>query len=356
MGVISSGIYPNLRLKWPEYSRKKATIIELRRDSTNMDLLWAWITAMQKNGDNGFIPFRLNPPMDEEAALRNEDPGIFAAAFHTGHDFKNGVDEEGNEIYGMDYYINDRLDGDVLAVKPNGEKVSLEQRHDDVRAEDMFEYRGRVSVDDLPDPEYQNLLLSREDSIENYDAGIARHDDVPDEAQDFFDVPVVHGGKNFNVRTGNDWNTSALFESIGAPFIAGPSGSIEYLILSMEDDCNGACPDGMVPRQFHHVREALIGLMTAILVAGGHHSVTECVAVAQAMGYFSKVPDILHDYKAGLKAFSSYLVKLGVAPLPPAPRHPPKPIQIPPPPPLPSPLHDHGPPPYPPPRPASKML
>merc|ERR1719291_724562 len=83
-------------------------------------------------------------------------------------------------------------------------------------------------------------------------------------------------------------------------------------------------PEGLVPcgkdGDTPYLREALIGLMTAIMVAGGQHSLGECLAVAQELGYFANIPSFIYKapdrndttYEEVVAVFESYLVALGV--------------------------------------------
>merc|ERR1719183_1111694 len=85
------------------------------------------------------------------------------------------------------------------------------------------------------------------------------------------------------------------------------------MILAMEDDCLGQCSGGLVPSDRHRIREALLAIMSAVLIAGGQHSLSECIAVAQAMGYFTTIPQFMQDYPTAIKAFENYAAQnLGV--------------------------------------------
>jgi len=147
----------------------------------------------------------------------------------------------------------------------------------------------------------------------NRHAGIAETEWMPDEAKDVFGTPVSHG-KNLIARDDSGGSLAALFRELDAPFVGAASGSIEQFVLTMEDDCCGAHPEGLVPSSALDVREALIGLQTMTLVAGGQHSVAECVIVAQGMGYFSGVPRVEDGYAEAVAGFERHLAGLGVAP------------------------------------------
>lgn len=288
---------------------------------TNMDLLWAWILAIQKNDRSG-IPFRLNPPMDEEGNLRNQEPTRMLAAIHVGHSFKNGVDEYGRGVFGMDYYVNDRImraEEVQCVLEPDGQKNSMQNRHLAVRSKPFFKRRGRKGFGEASPAEQERLQSRWELSGSNPHAGIAPLEHMPDEALDFFPHPIQHGGKSGNVRNNTAGTMAHTFSRRGMPFIGGASGSIEYLIHSMEDDCAGSCPDGLVPVGLLDLREALIGIMTAALVAGGQHSIGECMVVAQAMGYFTELPLVMQtdSHAAYMELFARKMESLGIFAPPP---------------------------------------
>lgn len=62
--------------------------------------------------------------------------------------------------------------------------------------------------------------------------------------------------------------------------------------------------------------------MTSVLIAGGHHSLLECLLVAQMMGYFQNLPNVSAGtdepapaYYTGIaKAMEEYLAELGLEP------------------------------------------
>lgn len=293
--VLRASSVPNCRVPpWPE---------KHHHCHTNLDLLWDWIKAMMKNNNSG-IPFRVDPPMDKEAEARNKDPATFIAALFTGHSFKNGMDLEGRPVFGMDYYINWKLEAEAPygAVLPSSRITTIKDRDRAVRDHAVFQQRGRV---------FNEMYLVRTNSFENNDAGIAAQEYLPAEAGGFFHQKLMHGGKSCNTRVDEEY-AARVFAARGAPFCAGASGSIEYMVLSMEDDCGGHCPLGLVPAELLRVREALIGTMSAALVAGGQHSLGECLVVAQAMGYFAGVPSLITGYFTAVSAFEQYLARLGV--------------------------------------------
>lgn len=100
--------------------------------------------------------------------------------------------------------------------------------------------------------------------------------------------------------------TRQKFQESGAPFIAGASGTIEYLCLSLEEDK----PRKSLSKGELKEREKLLSIYMATMVLSGHHSLSECLLSAQAMGYFAGVPDPLKDYDGAMKAFQAYTKKL----------------------------------------------
>jgi len=302
--VLRASTKPNNKL--PPWAGRWVT------GSTNMDLLWAWVQALQES-DQGGIPLRLNPPMDKEAEERNTKPEEFIGAFFVGHHFKNGRDEKGREVYGMDFYILSRMefydeedeDLQVEVARPNGEVDSFFYIERLVREKDFFAQRARADL------AHQFI---RQDSAQNNNAGIASRENLPDEAAGFFGNLNMWHSKSVLSRI--DWQKGASkAKELGAPFIGGASGSILYMVLSMEDTCLRKCDKGVVPCEGGcQVREALLGIMTAALIAGGQHSLLECLEVMQSMGYFPDVKPLLGggDYLESARGFEEYLSTLGV--------------------------------------------
>jgi hypothetical protein len=82
-----------------------------------------------------------------------------------------------------------------------------------------------------------------------------------------------------------DTNSASVkaFQRAGLPFISGISGSIEHLVLCMEEVTPEA-PYGRVPDVA--MRDKLLVAYAAILVATGMHSLGECAAAAINLGYW----------------------------------------------------------------------
>jgi hypothetical protein len=283
-----------------------------------MDLLWAWLRALQENGTPRCPGLRVDPRMAEKAAVRNTDPGRLVGAMNVGHSFKipwpwdpaGPTGGSAGEELGLDKYIKARAE--AWCVLPGGRRQLLRERDAESRARWYFQRRGRIIMPEAGPLESPMKLRYCKSGL-NCHAGIAETEWMPDEAKDIFGTPVSHG-KNLIARDDSGGSLAALFRHLDAPFVGAASGSIEQFVLTMEDDCCGAHPEGLVPCSALDVREALIGLQTMTLVAGGQHSVAECVIVAQGMGYFSQVPKVEDGYADAVARFEMYLSELGVAP------------------------------------------
>lgn len=279
---------------------------------TNMDLLWWWIKKMMNNKRDG-LPFRVEESDSflEKVKDRNTHPTTLLAALFEGHGFKNGFDASNNCVYGMDCYINSRLQADSIpkGKGPDGSKARMNQRSAALRGKQFFQERGREDLED----EY-----IRQNSLKNRHAGIAALEFMPPEAMGFWPVKITHGGKSYYTRDDHQYGAK-LLRHLRAPYAGGASGSIEYMVLSMEDTGCKHCKEGLIPLVSGDnpsvIREALLGLMTAILIAAGQHSLAECLLVAQAMGYFTGVEDVSQNYYAAAESFETYMASLGVEPL-----------------------------------------
>jgi hypothetical protein len=92
-----------------------------------------------------------------------------------------------------------------------------------------------------------------------------------------------------------DSETVKAFEIVGMPFIGGASGTIQQLsILMLAEELN------------KETIEAVLMLNTAILIAGGHHALGECLISAQIAGFFQKIPNPLLDYKEAASNWELY--------------------------------------------------
>lgn len=284
-------------------SGKENTVLPpCRLGPTNMDHLWNWIDLMQRNDAYGQA-FELDPPITTEAENRNSDPSELVWAIQSDHDFKIG---------GMDRYEENLEIQGATCKLPNGEIMTAAERDHATRLQSIFVNRGRLDIRNASEhhaaAKSHNLL--RKDSVNNTHAGIAALEDLPAVALSFFKKPLIHTGKSVTIRSYEATGTDTLFYRLGAPFIGGASGSIAYMVITMEDQVAGQQPHGLIPSL--EEREALIGIMTAALIAGGQHSLAECISVAQAMGYFTDLTPVLESYTKGATEFAGRLRQLGV--------------------------------------------
>ena len=289
---------------------------------SNMDLLWAWIQAMQDNSTSG-SPLHFDPRMNEKATARNLHPADLVGAMNMGHKFKmpwpwdpaSCTSTEANnacsDIYGLDNYIKGRVENPkAQCITPTGKAVLLRDRSTEARSRWYFQKRGRITMPEAGSHR-GSMLLRYEQSGYNRHAGITESEHIRDEAKDVFPRPVSHG-KNLIARDDSESSLAGVFRALHAPFVGAASGSIQQFVVSMEDNGAGAFPDGLVPFQAHRVREALIGLQTMTLVSGGQHSIAECLLVAQDMGYFQQLPYVLDSYVAAVAAFERHSAGLGI--------------------------------------------
>ncbi|CAK0821154.1 unnamed protein product [Prorocentrum cordatum] len=135
---------------------------------TNMDLLWAWLRALQENSTPGRPGLRVDPRMAEKAAVRNTDPGRLVGAMNVGHSFKipwpwdparPTGDGPGEEL-GLDRYVKAhgrrprrgarprqvRQGSSRGLVRPAGrsEAAAAGERDAEARARWYFQRRGRI--------------------------------------------------------------------------------------------------------------------------------------------------------------------------------------------------------------------
>lgn len=177
-----------------------------------------------------------------------------------------------------------------------GFTAAEEKIHNNLREDSIFsaETRGRQRVNEN----------KRTSSVKDRDAGLVSKRYVsPDARQsklyDFFPDAILHE-KGSTIRKGVDGGVDEAFKKTGAPFIAGASGSIEYTIYDL---WRAAKKDIVNENEI----EKWILIMTAELILGGHHSLSEALLVAKhaAFGYFSDITDPRECYAAFLYQVSN---------------------------------------------------
>ncbi len=166
--------------------------------------------------------------------------------------------------------------------------------HAKARDNSFFKDRGRS-----PPPR------ERRNSINNRHAGITTGADRTPDTVDAYAAPVFHAKGQFRLEL--DSQTVKEFQKSGAPYVAGASGTMQYIALSMEDTSpvDKAKPDERAKR------ERVLAMLSAQHVAQGHHSMAECLVAVKPYGYFKDIPDPLTDYDGAMKALDERLKDLG---------------------------------------------
>ena len=168
------------------------------------------------------------------------------------------------------------------------------------RRRSFFEDRGRQLID---------LGDRRRESLTNRHAGITDRENQTASTEDFFRGAVGHAKDGFERIEESE--TVKKFLDSGTPFISGVSGVIQQLAMLMEVDTPA---DSLSEEERQH-RETIIGLMAAMLVVGGTHSMMEGILPAQAYGYFTDVPnplDMVHGYDEAMAALERRFGELGL--------------------------------------------
>jgi len=189
-----------------------------------------------------------------------------------------------------------------------GRIETLEGRYRRSRELVLFDERGRRSAS-----AGERAARDQLRSNVNKHGGIVAKEHILPEFRHHFEDDVAHGGKAMSrrVRVGE---MADAFGRVGIPFIAGASGTIQHLILAMEeiivpDESTGLTraklaqmvSAGKTPAQIlaagfqqtipdARTREHIIVMWTATMVNFAHHSALECIITAQAMGYFQDLP------------------------------------------------------------------
>lgn len=154
----------------------------------------------------------------------------------------------------------------------------------------------------------------RKGSLSNPDAGITDRVYRDAATRDFFATNVAHAKGTLEGKPDSDVYQSFLDQ--GAPFIGGASGTMHGLVVGIELDKQkridaGEEVDGDPEEK--RKRETLIGVYMATLVAGGHHSVSECLIAAKGYGYFDDITHPLYDYPRAMDELGIRLQQLGLA-------------------------------------------
>lgn len=148
-------------------------------------------------------------------------------------------------------------------------------------------YRGRT---DRPADE-----LRRKGSLINQIAGTTNSTSFLLDAQCFFKLPIRHEGKGKFMKVKGAVNVGQYFDKVGAPFIAGPSGTAKQIALTLEsspmpfDEPSVGVVAGMFPSMEGRKREKILLASSMLVLAGGHHSAVELLFGLHVMGYLLDV-------------------------------------------------------------------
>lgn len=174
----------------------------------------------------------------------------------------------------------------------------VDQKYDTLKAKYPYLHndRGRDAAPRIRDEMYQNrnvgITLSSGRSVAQKNA---------------LNTPITHGGAQFS--SSDTSPTVQALVSQGAPFVGGASGTLRF--ICQEWDVNHGEAHEVGAGELAE-REKLIGVHSVLMMVAGHHSVSECLMMVQAYGYFMDVPSPLDDYDKATKAFEKRLAKLGL--------------------------------------------
>jgi hypothetical protein len=166
------------------------------------------------------------------------------------------------------------------------------------RKQRFFERRGRRVMEDDE--------MQRRQSFSDPHGGITDSLHRTPSTRDIFSQPVGHA-KGFIRGVAPDdpeYETYKEFQDSGAPFIGGASGTMQFLSMMLETE---EPPRGL------DEREKLLALHMAVLLTGGHHSMSECLLAVKCYGYFKDVPDPLENYDGAMAALDNRFAELGLS-------------------------------------------
>lgn len=169
-----------------------------------------------------------------------------------------------------------------------------------IRAQSFYTDRGRT------------LLRGdqvRDSSCINRHAGIADELHRRPSTENFFDQEIFHAKSDYTRDASSQ--TIRQFSKSGVPFIGGASGSLQFIIHALETEKPHS---QRTPIERAEV-ESLLLTHSAIMVAGGHHSIVETILPGRSLGYFGDLPDPLRSengYKDFIRALDARLDALNL--------------------------------------------
>lgn len=169
-----------------------------------------------------------------------------------------------------------------------------------LRAQPFFTDRGRQKL---------RTEQIRSSSRDNKHAGIADTLNRRRSTENFFPQRINHA-KSSNARVATS-DTARRFQASGTPFIAGASGTAQFIIGHLE----AQRPFAQCSPPERQSREMLLVMYTALMTLSGHHSVMESLIVGRRLGYFADLPDPLQgpgSYNTSMRALDARLRKMGL--------------------------------------------
>jgi hypothetical protein len=169
-----------------------------------------------------------------------------------------------------------------------------------LRAQPFFTDRGRQKL---------RTEQIRSSSRDNKHAGIADTLNRRRSTENFFPQRINHAKSSLARMATSD--TARRFQASGTPFIAGASGTAQFIIGHLE----AQRPFAQCSPHEQQSREMLLVMYTALMTLSGHHSVMESLIVGRRLGYFADLPDPLQgpgSYNTSMRALDSRLRKMGL--------------------------------------------
>nr|WP_154324428.1 hypothetical protein [Pantoea sp. 201603H] len=173
--------------------------------------------------------------------------------------------------------------------------------YDSMREQSFFEDRGRNMI---------HATRVRQNSLFNRHAGIATEVNRRPSVENFFSKNTEHAKADYERSESS--STAQQFRQSGAPFITGASGTMQYIFQHLEV----LKPHSKLTQEEREAAETKLLTHTAIMVAGGHHSIVEALLPGRQLGYFSDLPDPLNGkngYRDFMRALDTRLARLNMS-------------------------------------------
>lgn len=270
-------------------SRIKATLIldyrGNRVDRTVLESRWSkqLTDSLPKKSETFKLLWQHVTEVDRDIAAENRE------------EFKEGNIKEDIQYF-MDFIeytmTPERKDG-IEQLFYNRATNELLRRHMTIREDSLFKLRGR---EDQPEQFYEK---ERRNSFFNMHGGITQLESTPKDLKNIFSEEFTHSKTTFRGDSHPD-SAHGKFLREGIPFIGGMSDTIQFLLEDLE---TRNYPNKDI--------EILAVINSALLVLFGHHSLVECIGVAQKMGYFDSLPEATDNYQDFIHSFNEHIKQLG---------------------------------------------